>query len=222
MMFKPKQLLTDFIFIIFFYLWLIYDYIKSKLISCHTYSRLASRLKTLNFSKMHQILSIGFGDIHAFSGMIINKIPSKLRITGHDSNGFKLFQCQHRDNLEILEKSIVEIGEGSKFDAIMFTNSMFPFDKTEKQIKLAKKLLKTNGKIFFIVSLFKKKTKVLKNCRSFIKGLWENGSNALMTEKEFMGMLKRNKLDINYKERIKDQMNPFFKFFRFFLIEAQI
>ena len=220
-MFKLKQFFYDILFCIFFYLWLLFDFIKSKLISCHTYSRLVSRLKCLNFSKMHRILSIGFGDTYAFSG-VFNKIPSNLKVTGNDSNTFKLFQCQKNENMEIMSQRLSEIENIPKFDAIMFTNSIFPFEKTEKQVQLAKKLLKINGKIFFIVSLFKKKTKFLKNCRHFLSNLWVNGSNAFMTEREFLAMLKRNKLDVNYKERIKDEMNPFFKFFRFFLIEVQI
>lgn len=87
---------------------------------------------------------------------------------------------------------------------------------------MARKMLKREGKMFFIVSLFRRKTGMLKRLRGFFKVLWESGSNALMTEKEFLAMLKRNRLDINYKERIKGELNPFFTFFRFFLIEAQI
>lgn len=220
-MFNIKQFLYDCVFLLLFYLWLLYDYIKSKLISCYTYSRLASRLKCLHFSKMHKILSIGFGDIYAFSG-IFKTFPSNLKVTGSDSNTFKLFHYPKQENMEIMTQSLLEIEKNTKYDAIVFTNSTFPVGKTEKQIQMAKQLLKNKGKIFFIVSLFKKKTKALKNCRNFIKKLWDNGKNALMTEKEFLAMLKRNRLDINYKERIKTKMNPLFKFFRFFLIEVQI
>lgn len=220
-MFSLKHFLHDVIFLMFFYLWLLYDFIKSRLISCYTYSRLISRLRTANFSKVHQILSIGFGDTHAFS-KFLNRIPSKLKITGNDSNIFKLFQLKNKENLDVMLQKLSEIEKKTKFDAIVFMNSVFPFEKTEKQIQKAKSLLKINGKIFFIVSLFKKKTWFLKHCRGFISSLWENGSQSLMTEKEFLAILKRNKLDINYKERIKNQKNPLFKIFRFFLIEAQI
>jgi len=212
-----KRFFLEFLFQIFFYFWLLYDFLKSKLISCHTYSRLSSRMKSLNFSKMHQILSMGFGDSYAFSN-IFAKIPSKLKIFSPNSGLFKLFRFRKRENLEVIN----EIDKTVKFDAVFFTNSTFAFSKLESQIQFAKKMLKREGKMFFVVSLFKKKSILLRNLRVFFKSVWESGNNALMTEKEFLAMLKRNRLDINYKERIKENRNPFFTFFRFFLIEVQV
>lgn len=221
-MFSLKHFLHDLIFLFFFYLWLIYDFVKSKMISCCTYSRLISRIKSSKFTKVNQILSIGFGEYHAFSG-ILSKLPGKIQITGYDSNLFKLFRSRNtQNNVEVIEQKLIEIENKRNFDAIVFMNSIFPFEKTEKQINKAKMLLKNNGKIFFIVSLFKKKTKFLKGCRNFIGSLWGNGNHTFMTEKEFLDILRKNKLNINYKERIKNEKNPLFKVFRFFLIEAQL
>lgn len=212
-----KRLFLEILFSLFYYFWLLYDFLKSKLISCHTYSRLSSRIKSLNFSKMHQILSMGFGDCYAFSS-IFSHSPSSLKILNHNIGFFKLFRFKKREGLEVIEK----VDQGTRFDAVFFTSSTFAFAKLEQQIQQAKKMLKRNGKIFFVVSLFKKKSKILKSLRSFFCNLWESGNQALMTEKEFLAMLKRNGLDINYKERIKENRNPFFTFFRFFLIEVQV
>ena len=205
---------------------LIYDIIVSTPVTSYTYNRFLHRLKELKLERMENLLDIGVGTGTALN-YIIPEIPSKTHILGVDIDKHYVQTCQNlfksHKNVEILLKNFYEMSsETQKFDIILFSSSFMLMPDKDKALEICKKLLTPNGKIYFILTLFERRKKIVEKFKPLLKYILTIDFGEALTEKQFFEILDKNNVRVTYKERIQRKFFPCFKLFRYFLVEGEI
>ena len=109
---------------------------------------------------------------------VINDIPLSTKIVGVDYNhGYvesakKKFEM--KSNVEVIELDYYDIEEiiDEKFDVILFSSSFMILPRPYDAIKIAQKMLNKDGRIYFLMTLFKEKnlfTSVLGHIKPYLK-----------------------------------------------------
>ena len=177
---------------------------------------------------MKNLLDIGVGTGTALN-QIINEIPENVKVLGVDIDENYVRYCQkmfsQRKNVEIQLKNFLELNEKEnerKFDVLVFSSSFMLMKEKDKALDIARKILKKEGKIYFILTLFERKKRIVEKFKPLLKYALTIDFGEALTEQEFFEILKRNGIKVSYKERIQRKMVPCFKVFRYFLIEGEI
>ena len=104
---------------------------------------------------------MGVGTGHPLHS-IINQIPVETKVTGIDidknyiPSAIKIFK--ENPNVEIKEMNYYSLAKVSdKYDVIIFSSSFMILPYREKALEIAKAHLNKNGRIFFLMTLFKTK-----------------------------------------------------------------
>lgn len=203
----------------------IYDLIVTTPVTSHTYSRFMHRLKEHRVDQMTDLLDIGIGTGTALS-YIIQEIPKKIQILGVDIDEHYVKTCKNlfknNENVEILLKDFFEMEQENdkKFDVILFSSSFMLMPNKNKALEICKKILKPEGKIYFILTLFERKKRIVEKFKPLLKYILTIDFGEALTEKQFFEILENNQLKVTYKERIQRKMFPCFRVFRYFLVET--
>ena len=205
----------------------IYDIIVSRPVTSYTYHRLLQRLKyhSVIFKNMEAILDVGVGTGTALN-CIVPSINKDVNIVGVDIDEHYVNYCkklfEKMNNVSIFLQDFNEFDEDyKKFDIILFSSSFMLMPDKRKTLEKARKLLKKGGKIYFILTLFEKKKKIVEKFKPMLKYLLTIDFGEALTEKIFFEILEKNELKVTYKERIHRNFFPCFRLFRYFLIEAE-
>lgn len=204
----------------------IYDHFISKPITCHTYHRFLCRLSEHGIEKVDSLLDVGVGTGLALHS-ILSHIPQSTHILGIDINenyvnsSQRLFQ--DHDNVKILFKNFHDLVYSKKnsFDIILFSSSFMLMPEKEKTLQIAKKLLKKEGKIYFILTLFDKKSELIEKCKPLLKYVTTIDFGNALTEKHFFYVLRQSGIEVTYRERIQKN-NLWFNLCPIFLVEGQV
>lgn len=221
------KIVSFFKFIISRLLSLIYDLIVSQPVTSYTYSRFLHRLREHHLNEMTDLLDIGIGTGTALN-CIIPELPDKIQILGVDIDESYVKKCEdlfkEKGNVQILLQDFLEIESqtNKKFDVILFSSSFMLMPNKNKALEISKRLLKPNGKIFFILTLFERRKKVVEKFKPLLKYVLTIDFGEALTEKQFLEFLDKNQLKVTYKERIQRKFFPCFKVFRYFLVEAVV
>lgn len=206
----------------------IYDIIVSRPVTSYTYSRFLHRLKEHDIEKMSNLLDIGVGTGTALN-YIIPEIPNKIQILGVDIDENYVTTCKNlfktNRNVEIRLKNFLKMDDESNketFDIILFSSSFMLMPDKDLALEIAKKLLKKNGKIYFILTLFERKKKIVEKFKPLLKYILTIDFGEALTETQFFEILQKNKIKVTYKERIHRKLFPCFSLFRYFLVEGII
>jgi len=205
----------------------IYDLIFSKPVTGFTYCRLLNRLKSTNISQIHSILDVGVGTGTALN-YVISEIPKDVKIMGVDIDEHyvktcqKLFEKRPNVSIELQNFYEFEVKKGEeKFDVILFTSSFMLMPDQNQALQVAKKILKPNGKVYFILTLFEKRKRLISIFKPLLKYVLTVDFGQAMTEEQFLDILKQNDMKVTYKERVIRKYIPCFRVFRYFLVEAE-
>ena len=212
----------------------IYDIVVSRPVTSHTYYRLLQRMKanSSDFKQLESILDVGVGTGTALS-YIIPDLNKDVKIIGVDIDQNYVDYCQKlfktRNNITILLKDFNEMDDKdlksleveNRFDVIFFSSSFMLMPNKIKTLEKARSLLKQNGKIYFVLTLFEKRKKLIERFKPLLKYATTIDFGEALTESQFLEILKESGLNVNYKERIEKKYFPCFKIFRYFLIEAE-
>lgn len=205
----------------------IYDLIFSKPVTGFTYHKLLDRLKCNNdFENLTSILDVGIGTGTALN-YVISEIPKDVKIMGVDIDEHYVTTCQKlfekRPNVTIELKDFydLESSNEAKFDAILFTSSFMLLPDRNKALQVAKKLLKPNGKVYFILTLFEKRKTLIEKFKPLLKYVLTVDFGQALTETQFLEILAQNDVDVIFKERVVRKYFPCFKVFRYFLVEGE-
>ena len=206
----------------------VYDTIVSRPVTNYTYSRFLDRLKSQGLDKLQNLIDVGVGTGTALN-QIISEIPEKVQVLGVDIDQNYVEYCQKmfskRKNVEIELKNFLEMDENKnlqKFDVVVFSSSFMLMGEKDRALQIAKKILKKIGKIYFILTLFERKKKLVEKFKPLLKYALTIDFGQALTEQEFLDILKRNDVKVSYMERITRKMVPCFKVFRYFLVEGEI
>ena len=206
---------------------IIYDIIVSRPVTSYTYSRFLHRLKEHKLESLNNLLDIGVGTGTALN-YIIPELPQKTHILGVDIDENYVRTCQNlfkkNQNVKILLKNFYEMEEecSRSFDVILFSSSFMLMPDKDKALEIAKKLLKPDGKIYFILTLFERRKKLVEKFKPLLKYLLTIDFGEALTETQFFDYLQNNGIKVTYKERIQRKMFPCFRVFRYFLVEGVI
>jgi len=107
-----------------------------------------------------------------------------------------------------------------KFDMIVLGSSFMLMPDPKKALEIVKSLLTENGKVYFLMTLYKEKMPVMEKIKPMLKYLITVDFGKATYENEFIEMLKAANLDITLHSRIDETL--LFKFFRIFIIETNI
>ena len=204
----------------------IYDLIFSKPVTGFTYCRLVDRLKNTNLKSIHSILDVGVGTGTALN-YVISEIPKDIKIIGVDIDEHYVLTCQKlfekRPNVSIQLKNFydMELKNEEKFDAVLFTSSFMLLPDQNKALQVAKSLLKPNGKVYFILTLFERRKTLIEKFKPLLKYVLTVDFGQALTETQFFDILKLNDVKVTYKERVTRKFVPCFKVFRYFLVEGE-
>lgn len=113
------------------------------------------------FEKLEKVLDVGIGTGHPMS-KIIHKFPRDCEVLGIDIDRTYLESCTELfkpyKNVTIKEMNYYNLVKSSeKFDLIIFSSSFMILPDREKALSIAKSHLSENGKIFFLMTLFKER-----------------------------------------------------------------
>lgn len=107
-----------------------------------------------------------------------------------------------------------------KFDCIVFSSSFMLMPDQMEAIRIAKKLLAKEGKIYFLMTLYEKKKSFTEKMKPIIKEFTTIDFGRITYENEFDKLLEDAKLNVLLKERISSSASPIFKLFRVFIVEC--
>lgn len=204
----------------------IYDLIFSKPVTGFTYCRLLERMKSSNFDQIHSILDVGVGTGTALN-YVISEIPKDVKVLGVDIDEHyvktcqKLFEKRPNVSIELQNFYELEVKKEEKFDVILFTSSFMLLPDQNQALQIAKKLLKPNGKVYFILTLFERRKRLVSLFKPLLKYILTVDFGQAMTEDQFLEILKNNGMKVTYKERVIRKYFPCFKVFRYFLVEGE-
>ena len=205
----------------------IYDLIFSKPVTGFTYLKLINRLKSIHkLETIESILDVGVGTGTALN-YVISEIPKNVKIDGVDIDEHYVLTCQklfeNKSNVTIILKDFYDLEENysKKYDLILFTSSFMLLPDKDKALQVAKKLLKKNGKIYFILTLVETRKSLIEIFKPLLKYVLTVDFGEALTETQFIDILSKNNLKITLKKRIIRSFFPCFKVFSYFLIEGE-
>ncbi len=184
------------------------------------------RLKSMNLDTIHSILDVGVGTGTALN-YVISEIPKDVKILGVDIDEHYVQTCQKlfekRPNVSIELKNFydMEAKPEEKFDVILFTSSFMLLPDKNQALRVAKKLLKPEGKMYFILTLFEKRKTLVEKFKPLLKYLLTVDFGEALTETQFLDILQNNGVKVTFKERVFRKYFPCFRVFRYFLIEGE-
>ena len=111
----------------------------------------------------------------------------------------------------------------NKYDAIIFSSSFMLMPDTKKALEIALNLLNENGKIYFLMTLYKQKGTIenlIGYIKPYLKYITTIDFGEATYEKEFLDLMEQNGVGISYMRRLTNSSNIFLSTFRFFVIEA--
>lgn len=203
----------------------IYDLIFSKPVTGFTYNQLLKRLKSQKIlEKTETILDVGVGTGTALE-YIISEIPKDIKIDGVDLNEHYVDICKKKferhSNVNIELKNFYDLeNENRKYDLVLFTSSFMLLPDRDRALQIAKKMLKKNGKVYFILTLFENRKSLVELCKPLLKYVLTVDFGVALTESQFLDILKKNGIKVGFKERVKRRFFPCFRVFRYFLVEG--
>eukprot|EP00825_Cyclidium_porcatum_P047818 TRINITY_DN7845_c0_g2_i2.p2 TRINITY_DN7845_c0_g2~~TRINITY_DN7845_c0_g2_i2.p2 ORF type:complete len:124 (-),score=23.37 TRINITY_DN7845_c0_g2_i2:235-606(-) len=110
-----------------------------------------------------------------------------------------------------------------KYDVIIFSSSFMILPYREKALEIAKAHLNKNGRIFFLMTLFKTKglkQKMLSYLKPYLKYLTTIEFGQITYENDFKEMLNNAGIEITYQGVCNDSI--FHKIFKMNVVEAQV
>lgn len=204
----------------------IYDLIFSKPVTGYTYSQLVNRLKAIHsLENIESILDVGVGTGTALN-YVISDIPKDIQIDGVDIDEHYVLICQKlfakKPNVSISLKDFYDLESqaSKKYDIILFTSSFMLLPDRNKALQVAKKLLKKNGKVYFILTLFESRKSLIEKFKPLLKYVLTVDFGEALTEGQFTEILSKNGVKITFKERVIRRFFPCFRIFRYFLVEG--
>mmetsp|Transcript_5078 Transcript_5078/g.452 ORF Transcript_5078/g.452 Transcript_5078/m.452 type:complete len:123 (+) Transcript_5078:368-736(+) len=108
-----------------------------------------------------------------------------------------------------------------KFDLIIFSSSFMILPDREKALEIAKSHLTPNGKLFFLMTLFKDKgpfEKFIGHIKPYLKYIMTIEMGEIIYEDDFMNLMEGGNMKINSKEVLKETI--FHKMFKMNVMEV--
>lgn len=203
----------------------IYDNVITRPLTKYTYYKLMNRI-TPRKEKYKNILDVGTGTGRALLA-IMNQFSSDTKIVGIDIDKNYIKKAKAKlakyPNVEVREQNFYLLADTKeKYDIIIFSSSFMLMPYREKALEIAKDLLTSDGRIFFLMTLYDKKKDFIESIKPYLKHYTTIDFGNITYEWEFEDLLNNNGLDIIHKERIFYSWNPLFFVFRIFLVECKV
>ena len=110
--------------------------------------------------------------------------------------------------------------ENEKYDIVFFTFSFMLMPDKLKALEIAKKLLKENGKILFLLTLNKKRFALAEKIKPLIKYIFTVDFGQVIYENDFYDYIKQAGLTISETKRVQVPYNILLKLFRVYYVEC--
>jgi len=166
------------------------------------------------FSPHSRILDVGIGNgtmIYHYHNLIKSK---ELQITGIDINTSYLKHCarlinlwQLNDNIRIFPESVENYTppEQEYFDFILFSMSFMLFKDQLLVLERIRSWLKTDGKVIFFQTMFKKRSLMMEFVKPRLKYVTTIDFGKVTYEKDFTSLLEEKDINIIEDRLIKKE-----------------